>query len=111
MNTTATDTTTHRIVIHPIDRTGSYRVTDRDTGQEWLAKTKTPACAAARVLADCGASANDRLEMFREGRDTPDLTGSIGFFAGRSVSEGERHGPKFVSFVAFDRSRIAALAA
>ena len=105
-----TAATVHRIVIHPLDRYGSYRVTDRETAQEWIAKTRFPACAAARVLRDCGANPSDRLEMFREGRDRPDLAGSLGWFADRTVSEGDRHGPTFRPFREFPKDRVTVTA-
>lgn len=107
---TTTATTAHRIVIHPLDRYGSYRVTDRETGREWIAKTRCPACATARVLRGLGAAPYDHLEMFREGRDRPDLTGSIGWFAARTVSEGDRHGPTFVAYREFPKDRVTAAA-
>lgn len=101
---------THQIVIHPTNLTGSYRVTDRATGQEWTPKTKVPACDTARILLGLGASPNDRLEMFRDGRDRPDLTGSIGWFASHTVRDDDRRGLMMEKFRTFDVSRISAWA-
>lgn len=104
--TTTAATTAHRIVIHPIDRIGSYRVTDRETGQEWVARARVPACSVARVLLDLGASPSDRLEVFREGRDQPCSTGSLGWYADRTVRETPRQGPTFAKYQPFDGSRL-----
>lgn len=104
--TKTTTATVHQIVVHPLDRYGTYRVTDRETGQDWVARTRTPACAAARVLKDLGAAPSDRLEMFRDGRDRPDLAGPIGWFAEHAVIETARQGPTYAKYRAFDRDRI-----
>lgn len=103
-----TATSAHRIVVQPLDRYGRYRVTDRDTGREWIAATRIPTCAAARVLQNLGAAPNDRLEMYREGRERPDLFGPIGWFAARTVVENERTGPVFAKYRPFDRTHTGA---
>lgn len=109
MNDTAEETATprtHAVVIHPIDRIGSYRVTDRETGQEWVGRARVPACSVARVLLNLGASPSDRLEVFREGRDQPCSTGSLGWYADRTVRETPRQGPNFAKYQPFDGSRL-----
>lgn len=100
--------TVHRIVIHPIDRLGNYRTTDRETGQQWVAKTRSTACTTARVLMNCGAAPEDRLEVYREGRERPHMIGTIGWFADHMTSEAATHGPHFVKFRPFDRAKFAA---
>ncbi len=100
--------TVHRIVIHPLDRFGNYRTTDRETGKELVAKTRSTACTTARVLQSLGAAPEDRLEVYREGRERPHMTGTIGWFADRMTSETATHGPHFVKFRPFDRTKFAA---
>lgn len=99
--------TVHRAVIHPIDRIGSYRVTDRETGQERVARARVPACSVARVLLDLGASPTDRLEVFRKGGDLPCLTGSVGWYADMMVKETSLHGPILVKYRPFDRCHFS----
>jgi hypothetical protein len=59
---------------------------------------RDPECAAARYLIDNGlASREDVLRAYRG--DTPCLTGSVGWFADRRVTEDDKHGsgtPRFV---------------
>jgi hypothetical protein len=99
---------THRVVAIPLDRLGTSRVIDRETGQEWLARTRTPLFSTARLLLDLGANAADRLEVCREGRDRPDMLGRIGALAKLTVVETESKGPTLAPFRAFDRERLAA---
>lgn len=89
---------THQIIIHPLDRHGRYRSTDRATGQVWVESTRVPFSDTARVLVACGAHPADRIEMFREGRETPDLFGSVGAVARFTVSETETRGPRLVRY-------------
>ena len=87
--------TTHRIEIHSDRlRPGRTRVVDRETGQEWIAATREPFFATARLLASLGASDDDRLEMYRPGKASPDMLGTVGHAKGLTVVEGERQGPR-----------------
>ena len=99
--------TIHRIEIHSNRlRPGRTRVTDRETGQEWIAATREPFFATARLLASLGASDGDRLEMYRPGKASPDMLGTIGRAKGLTVVENERLGPKISRFKAFNRLAI-----
>ena len=98
----------HRVVAIPLDRLGTSRVIDRETGQEWLTRTRTPLFSTARLLLDLGANAADRLEVYREGRDRPDMLGRIVALAKLTVVETESKGPTLAPFRAFDRERLVA---
>ncbi len=103
-------TTTHQIEITPTPKTpGRYRVTDRETGQEWIASTATPFFSAARTLASIGARDEDRLEMYRPGKEAPDMVGTIGRAKGLTVMEGDRQGPRVGKFKEYDMSERSAL--
>jgi hypothetical protein len=98
-------TNTHQIEITPTPKTpGRYRVTDRETGQEWIASTATPFFSAARVLASLEANDKDRLEMYRPGKEAPDMVGTVGSAKGLTVLEGDRQGPRLGKFREFGMS-------
>lgn len=73
-------------------------MTDRGTGQEWIASTYTPFYSAARVLVSVGAHDEDRLEMYRLGKEAPDMVGSVGHAKGLTVLEGDRQSPRLGTF-------------
>lgn len=92
---------THTIDINPVSMTSSgyrYEVRDRETGQVWIEKTKTPICDAARLLHSIGATDDDVIETYRSGSPDRHVVGSIGFFRTRTVRENEKEGPKFVPY-------------
>ena len=102
MASTATTPTTHTIEIQSDRlRPGRTRVIDRETRQEWIAATREPFFAAARLLSSLGATDSDRLEMYRPGKDTPDMVGTIGGAKALTVVEGERQGPRLGKFREF----------
>jgi hypothetical protein len=93
------DSPVHRADITPAGRPTSrgytYRVTDRDTGQEWIAATREPLLALARLLHGLGADDREVIEIYRPGTASFAMRSTIGFARTRSVLETATSGPRF----------------
>lgn len=92
---------THSIDINPVSLTSAgyrYEVRDRETGQVWIEKSKSPICDAARLLHSLGAADEDMIETYRTGSPARHVFGSVGYFRKRTAREDEKKGPAFVAY-------------
>lgn len=102
--------TIHQVTIHPIaGKPERYQITHRVTGEHLAAISRVPACDAARRLMERGADPADRLEVYREGRSAPDIIGSIGWFAARTVNEPDNGPAHFAKHRPVDAAKRAKL--
>lgn len=76
----------HRVVVSPAkDAPGHCRVVLKDgpggEDEEIVASGREPTSETVRALRELGADSGEILEVFREGRAEPDITGNLDWFA------------------------------
>lgn len=94
---------THRVVILPVWIGGStgyvYDVYMKD--ELIVSRSKVPSCDAARYLQ--GQGLGGMLEVYRWGKDSPDMTGKIGVLAIKTVAESAKGPLRFMKWSPFNK--------
>ena len=67
-----------------------------------LGRGKNPFFDATRKLIEMGHDPNQFVCMKWEGSNTVSMTGILGNFAKLSVSESDKHGPRFIKYKPFE---------
>ena len=70
-------------------------------GGKVLGKGRTPFFDACRALIAEGRNPDEYVTMRWDGKKTVSFAGRLGTFADKSVSEGEKSGPKFVKYTPY----------
>jgi hypothetical protein len=70
--------------------------------------SRQPLSDACRQLIAQGVDPDTAVGRFREGRDQPDLTSTVGAAAGLTVKEPDKGSIRFARFTAFDRRLVEA---